>query len=202
LAADDTMLAKLNLVTRPWHAPVDDAWLDLLRPDTTSADYLAQLVRMYGLVAPFESACKYTPGVGRYLDTRQLLRAGLIAQDILALGVTPAQVATIQTCPAIMSFNDVAEAFAWLYVVERSTLLQEGVRRHLLQVQPGLAKAVSYLAAFDTTAGERWLAFDRMLDRVVAELGVEAQLLSAAEAAFASTRAWLSATRSASRSFA
>ncbi|HSN27992.1 MAG TPA: hypothetical protein VLT45_17000, partial [Kofleriaceae bacterium] len=82
------LLTKLNLATRHLHADVDDPWLDLLRGDVTLADYSSQLVRTYGLIAPFESACKYTPGVARMLDYRQLLRAGLIARDLLALGLT------------------------------------------------------------------------------------------------------------------
>ena len=94
------LLTKLNLATRHLHADVDDPWLDLLRIDVTLADYSTQLVRTYGLIAPFESACKYTPGVARLLDYRQLLRAGLIARDLTneqiaaRLGVS---VATVKT---------------------------------------------------------------------------------------------------------
>lgn len=54
-------LVRLNLATRQWHASVDDGWLSLLRPTVTVAEYVGQLVRTYGLVAPFESACRYTP---------------------------------------------------------------------------------------------------------------------------------------------
>src|SRR5690242_1716706 len=104
------LLTKLNLATRRWHADVDDPWLELMRPDVAQTDYLAQLVRMYGLVAPFESACLYTRGVTKLLEYRQLLRAGLIAQDILALGLSPNQVSRIPTCPAITMFRDIGEA--------------------------------------------------------------------------------------------
>ena len=94
------LLMKLNMSTRQWHAPVDEPWLQLLRPTVSRAAYLTQLLRVYGLVAPFESACKYTPHVDRSLDLRLLSRAGHIAQDLLALGLTANQVATIPQCAA------------------------------------------------------------------------------------------------------
>ena len=192
------LLTKLNLATRHLHADVDP-WLDLLRVDVNLADYSTQLVRTYGLIAPFESACKYTPGVARLLDYRQLLRAGLIARDLLALGLTPSELSRIPTCPAITMFRDASEAFGWLYVVERSTLLQEGVRRHLVQRLPAIAQACSYLGAYEGHINDHWSAFGRQLDQLAGEEHNEQDIITAAEAAFRHTREWLSA-RSGSRS--
>lgn len=185
------LLTKLNLATRAWHADVDDPWLELMRPDVTQAAYRAQLVRTYGLVAPFESACMYTRGVANLLEYRQLLRAGLIAQDLLALGLAPNQVSRIPTCPAITMFRDVGEALGWLYVIERSTLLQEGLKRHLVDHLPEVANAVAYLSAYEGHVGDHWLRFGRMLDRAAAQLDIEDSILNAAEEAFAHTKQWL-----------
>lgn len=194
------LLTKLNLATRHLHADVDDPWLDLLRADVTLPDYSSQLVRTYGLIAPFESACKYTPGVARMLDYRQLLRAGLIARDLLGLGMTPSELSRIPTCPAITMFRDASEAFGWLYVVERSTLLQDGVRRHLVQRLPAVAHACAYLGAYEGHINDHWLSFGRQLDRIAADQHSEADILAAAEAAFRHTREWLTARRPGSRS--
>lgn len=193
------LLTKLNLATRHLHADVDDPWLALLRPEVSVNDYTAQLVRTYGLIAPFESACKYTPGVAPLLDHRQLLRAGLIARDLLALGMSASKVAMIPTCPAITMFRDSIEALGWLYVVERSTLLQEGVRRHLVQ-RLSISHACSYLNAYEGRVGDHWLALGRLLDRVGIDGPIENSLLTAAEAAFRHTRDWLKVTRTSSRS--
>jgi len=190
------VLTKLNLATRQWHAHVDDAWLGLLRPDVTQGDYLAQLVRTYGLVAPFESACMYTRGVTKLLEYRQLLRAGLIAQDILALGIPPNRVSRIPTCPAVTMFRDVGEALGWLYVIERSTLLQEGVKRHLLDTLPHVAHACAYLSAYEGRVSDHWNAFGRMLDRAAAQLDIEDAILNSAEEAFAHTKQWLTTAAS------
>ncbi|MBV8756837.1 MAG: biliverdin-producing heme oxygenase [Deltaproteobacteria bacterium] len=193
------LLTKLNLATRHLHADVDDPWLDLLRPDVNLTDYSTQLIRTYGLIAPFESACKYTPGVARMLDYRQLLRAGLIARDLLALGMTPGELSRVPTCPAITMFRDASEAFGWLYVVERSTLLQEGVRRHLIQRLPSVMQACHYLGAYEGHINDHWLAFGRQLDRIAADQHNEHDIISSAEAAFRHTREWLAVGRANSR---
>jgi heme oxygenase len=176
--------------TRQWHADVDDSWLQLLAPTVSRADYLAQLVRTYGFVAPFESACKYTPSLGRFVDFRQLLRAGLIAQDLLSLGLTPSQVAQVPHCERITTFVDVEEALGWLYVVERATLLQDGIRRHLLAHLPELGNAVSYLTAFDGRVNEHWESFGRMLDEAGNTPASADRIAEAANAGFQCVRQW------------
>lgn len=176
--------------TREWHADVDDAWLQLLSPSVSRADYLAQLVRTYGFVAPFESACKYTPALGRFVDFRQLLRAGLIAQDLLSLGLLPSQVAQIPHCESITTFGSVEEALGWLYVVERATLLQDGIRRHLLAHIRELDRAMSYLTAFDGRVNDHWESFGRMLDEAGATPASADRIAVAAAAGFGCVRSW------------
>ena len=42
-----------------------------------------------------------------------------------------ARIARLPQCCDIEPFRDVSEALGWLYVIERSTLLHDNVRRHL-----------------------------------------------------------------------
>ena len=182
------LLSQLNASTRHFHADVDEPWLGLLRPDVGPSDYLTVLVRTYGLVAPFESACKYTPGLGQLIDLRHLMRAGLIAQDLLALGLTPAQVSTIATCPSITMFMTLHEALGWLYVIERSTLLQDGIRRHLQHRVPQLEKASSFLASYDDG---HWSVFGQVLEAVGSDLEALHEIISASQSAFEIARRWL-----------
>lgn len=182
---------RLNLTTRRWHADVDGPWLRLSRPSVSRAEYLGQLVRLYGLVAPFESACKYTPHVERHLAVG--MRAGYIAQDLLALGLSPAQIATVPQCASITTFHDVSEAAGWLYVIERATLFQDGIRRHLVEHLPEVSNACSYLAAFDGVGG-RWSDVARMLDRIGTQPDAATGVLAAANAGFATMRQWFGAS--------
>lgn len=192
-----TLITKLNLATRAWHADVDEPWLALLRPEVSQAEYLRQLVRTYGLVAPFESACRYTPGIAKLFDYRHLMRAGLIAQDLLALGVPPNAVSRIPTCPALTMFRDTGEALGWLYVIERSTLLQDGVRKHLIEKLPSVTRACAYLGMYEGHVGDHWQAFGRLLDREARDPEMEASILTSAEAAFAHAKEWWASARTA-----
>jgi heme oxygenase (biliverdin-IX-beta and delta-forming) len=168
---------------------VEQPWQALVRPTVARADYLAQLVRTYGLVAPFESACKYTPNLPRILDTRQQSRAGLLALDLLALGLSASQIASIPQCPTAASFADVNEALGWLYVIERATPAHDTVRLHLASVIPEVESACSFLAAHDTHAQHRWEQFASALDRAseVSELAI----IGSAQEAFDEVHHWL-----------
>ncbi|HUS27711.1 MAG TPA: biliverdin-producing heme oxygenase [Kofleriaceae bacterium] len=185
-----TALVRLNAATRQWHSAVDDSWLELLRPTVTVTDYLAQLVRTYGLVAPFESACKYTPGLARVVvDLRRVGRAGLIAQDLLELDLTPSQVASIATCPEITMFATTREALGWLYVVERTTLLADGLLRHVRSSLPQVVNATRYLEAFSNDMSY-WSRFGRVIDDATVEPGAAAEIERAACEAFEAAHSW------------
>ena len=180
---------RLNMRTRHWHAAVDEPWLDLLRPGVTRADYLALLVRTDGFVAPFEAACKYTPGLERVLDFRRLTRAGLIAQDLLSLGLTPSQLSTIPHCQRITTFASIPEALGWLYVIERSMLLQDGILEHV-RSRLDIDDASAYLAANHGHVSIQWNAFGRTLDRIAHDPEIADDVMAAANHGFACIQEW------------
>jgi len=185
-------LVRLNAATRQWHSAVDDSWLDLLRPTVSLSDYAGQLIRTYGLVAPFESACRYTPTLTSFVDKWRLMRAGLIAQDLLELQLSPSQVASIPTCPAITMFASPSEALGWLYVVERTTLLADGLLRHINQVLPQTWGATRYLETFSTQGTEYWQSFARIVDRATTDTTIAHEIESAACVAFEVAHGWFS----------
>ena len=190
MSAPDGLLMQLNQATRRWHADADEPWLQLLRPDVTRRDYLEQLVRMYGFEAPLESACAYTPQLSHVIEPRQLTRAGLIAQDLLSLGLTPTEVADIPQCSSIFTFRDVGEALGWLYVVERTTLHHDQVRRHLAHRVSDVKDACNYLGMFERPGVEHWQRFGTMLDRFARRPDLAAEVIDAADAAFACLVRW------------
>jgi heme oxygenase len=173
-----------------WHGEADEPWLNLLAPTVSVADYLGQLVRAYGFIASFEGACKYTPNLARVFDFRHLTRAGLIAQDLLSLGLRPSQVASVPHCPTITCYRSVAEAAGWLYVVERSALLHAGIRLNLLRRLPDVENACSFLGVNDAQIGERWAAFGSMIERVGVTPALADETVAAARDAFDSWKRW------------
>jgi heme oxygenase len=179
---------ELNVATRSYHAGADTPWLDLMVPGIEQPQYVAHLVKVYGFEAPLEAALYYTPGVASLIDLRARNRTGLLALDMLRLGVTPSQIA--QLPQLFMAFSSATEALAWMYVAERSTLLHAGVRRYLALRLPEMIDALSYLSAYDGVPGDRWAELGGALDAVAETPAITRQLVFAASQAFGALRSW------------
>lgn len=188
MAEPSSILAELNYETRAYHAAADLPWLALLAPNVRRDDYARQLVLTYGFEAPLEGAFAYTDGLRGLIRLRERSRCGLIAQDLLALGRTPAQLARLPQCEEISPFQHAAEAFGWMYVTERATLLHTSVRRNLLQRLPEARLSTSYLAAAGSVAGARWQQLGIVLDQFATTDELAARIALAANTAF---RCWL-----------
>src|SRR4051812_30689543 len=108
------MITRLHRETRPFHADADGDYNDLYRPDTGPADYMVYLLRLYGFEAPLESAFAQTRHLEMLIALKERAKAGLIAQDLLALGLRPAQVTATPQCMTIPQFRGAAEALGWM----------------------------------------------------------------------------------------
>lgn len=185
------MLTRLNLETREFHGPADYPWLALLdtsRP-VRPADYAKYLIDRYGFEAPLEAALAYTPHLGELIDLHPRFRAGLIAMDLIELGLSAGTVAGIQQC-MIEPFATPEEAFGWLYVHERSTLMFEHVSTELHRRIPDVDNAMSYLHANAGHVSAAWESFARALDRVSSTREAQQQVVDAARNAFQTSRHW------------
>jgi heme oxygenase len=185
-----SLLLRLNVATAAHHSALDAPWLELQQPTVTAGDYLHLLVHTYGLIAPFEGACRYTRGLEAYVDPSRLGRAGLLAQDLLALGLTPAQVASIEQCPAISTFRSPSEAIGWLYVLERSRPLHQGIKHALLCHVTGIDSAMTYLSSGTGHVGHHWATLGRIVEHAGATLEAAEDIVSAARDASEVCLAW------------
>src|SRR5688572_16575457 len=125
------MLHRLDMETRAHHADVDEHWLDLMAAGVTREQYTQLLMRLYGFEGPVESALAYTPQLV-IADKRERMRSGLIAQDLIALGVSPASITRLPQCTAIAPFAEPGEALGWKYVIERPTQMHGAIKRNLV----------------------------------------------------------------------
>jgi heme oxygenase len=183
-------LNQLNRETRDHHAEADAPWLALMAVNVRRGDYARQLEIAYGFEAPLEGAFAYTEGLAAIVDVRSRARAGLIAQDLLALGVAPSRLTRLPQCFAITPFEHITEALGWMYVVERATLLHDSLRHSLLRRLPDARRASTYLAAASSVAGARWQRFGRALDKHSSDAGARG-IAAAAHRAFRRWRAWV-----------
>ena len=124
-----------------------------------------------------------------FVELHPRFRCGLLAQDLLSLGLTPGQVAALRQC-MIAPFASVAEALGWLYVHERSTLLYEGIACELTLRLPALGHAMSALHAHDGRVGGLWDDFGQALDKVARTSHIEDRIVAAALDAFRTLRVW------------
>ncbi len=185
-----TSLAQLDLETRAHHESADEVWLALQRSGTTKLDYVHQLVRAYGFEAPLEAAFAYTPQLRVVIDLRERSRAGLLAQDLLALGLSPNEVAKLPQCSSIASFHHPYEALGWLYVNERATLHFDAVRRHLEDHVLGVIDGLSYLSAYGANVNKRWTELGQSIDGIATTTHLLGRVITGAHAAFDRLNKW------------
>lgn len=181
-------LIQLHLATRGYHVAADAPWVNLLTPTVQRDAYIRHLIKVYGFEAPLEAAFRYTPGLTSLIDLRARARSGLLAQDLIRLGLAPARIA--QLTQRFATFVSAAEALGWMYVTERATLLHGSIRRHLQARIPEVAGASAYLTAYDGLTGDRWSELGAALDAAVAFPASKRLLVMSASQAFVALHAW------------
>jgi heme oxygenase len=184
------MLARLDRENGSLHTEADQGWRRLLHDsDVARDDYIHQLTVTYGFESPFEAACSYTPGLAQVIDLRGRWRSGLIAQDLLALGSPPGDIPMI-LCSSVAPFRDAAEALAWMYVVERPTLIYSEIRDDLTSRFVDLTRAMTYLSAYEGTTSKRWSELGIALDLLCVSDRVCKRVVESVRAAFQSLIEW------------
>jgi len=185
-----TTLLRLNLETQSHHAAADELWAPLLAPTVTKWQYVARLALVYGFEAPLESALAYTPNLRLAIDLRSRIRAGLVAQDLITLGLSASEVADLPQCFPMAPFGSPIEALGWLYVSERTTLQHDAVMRNVVGKLPEMAKATAYLSVYDGIVGLRWQELGATLDRFVRTDRAMDELIAGARAGFRCLATW------------
>jgi heme oxygenase len=181
-------LLQLNLASRKHHDAADAPWLGLMVPSVDQRHYVEHLIRIYGFEAPLESALHYTPGLSTLIDLRARTRTGLLAQDLMRLGMTASQIAKLPQ--RFIAFSDAYDALGWMYVVERSALRHGGVLRYVVDHVPEIKHASSYLAAYDAATGDRWSELGAALEAVGQSIAAIHQVARAANEGFQALRDW------------
>lgn len=188
-------LMRLDLETRPYHPAADASWRALLVDDVSEEDYAAQLARACGFEGPIEAALAYTPGLRSVMNVRRRQRSGLVAEDLLALGLEPAEIARLPVL-SIAPFATPRQALGWLYVVERMTVVHAIVREHLLAYLPHASRALTYLSAHEASLGSRWLDLAAALERVAPNEVALDEVVVAALAGFRCAIDWYAGEQS------
>ena len=186
------MIERLNEATRAHHADAETDFDILFEAETTPEHYQRFLVRAYGFEAPLESMLQMTPNLELMIDLKERAKAGYIAQDLMSLGMRPAELAEIPQCLAIPQFRGAAEALGWMFVVERTTLTHSVLRRHLTTRLPREMRGASaYLSCYTGVVGTRWRKYGTTLDDIARQPAIADRIVTAANEAFRCQRRWI-----------
>lgn len=187
---------RLEAETRGFHRAAEAGWRSLMTTEVQTRDYVDQLVRAYGFEGPLEAALAYTSHLDLLVDVHERFRAGFIAQDLLALGLRPAQVARLPQC-VLAPFASPLEGLGWLYATERTSLMHDEVRRYLDVRLPHTREAAVYLTSGERHMRQRWIELGHRIERAVRSQRAFDELATGAHAAF---RTWIDwSTRTAER---
>lgn len=190
--ATSWMLARLARTLSAEHAVIDETIMAVVE-EPTLASYRYFLARLYGFDAPLLASLLVTPGLDlAVLASRP--RASDLANDLLALGITPREAQMLQRRHEVPRFSCVAEALGWLYVSERVTLCHPMIRARLRAEMPATLRIAGSYVGRTRTPHVAWTQLGCHLDDAATCEDVAGQIVDAAHAALASQRRWFDAT--------
>lgn len=168
-AAGDGLRERLRAATDPCHRRLE-ARLDLLAPMPDAEAGRRRFAEILGAFLGFHAAwepalAEALPAEDAWLRSRR--RGPLIAQDLVALGVSEEAIAALPACPDAASLcADAAHAWGTLYVLEGSTLGGRVIARHLAGAPWCPPGGLRYFDPYGADAGRRWKDTVERLERL------------------------------------
>ncbi|NGM19595.1 biliverdin-producing heme oxygenase [Roseomonas stagni] len=198
LTATPPLTLRLRQETRAEHERIEanSRFSRLMAPDLTMAEYRLLVARLHGHHAPLEAALE---AMAHRLPAclalhRRLNRRVALADDLVALGFTPADIAALPRCEAL-AIRSVEQALGALYVLEGSTLGGQLIARHLrATLGIGAADGAAHVVPYGPETGTLWRDFRLALDAGAdaAQFDPDA-VIAAARRAFDRLDRWMAA---------
>jgi heme oxygenase len=159
--------------------------------------YRAVLVQFYGFYAPLEASLHRIEGLILALsDVAARRKAGLIARDLLALGLSPSELPALPRCGDLPALPDVAHALGCLYVLEGATLGGQIIARQLAAGPSVTADSGgAFFSGYGPETGPMWRSFGTGLAAYVTTPEREAGVVTAARETFRAFERWLAGER-------
>ncbi len=190
---DAMILSALRTATREQHLRVERA-VNLPARLRSRASFGSLLERFYGYYSPLEERLTALARAGQVpFDLQPRLKTTLLRQDLLALGRTPEQIATLPLCTELPSLRETADAMGCLYVLEGATLggqiIRQAVSRQL-GIEPD--SGCAFFHSYGSRTHSQWSNFCSILaDYGDRHPGAESQVITAATETFARLGSWI-----------
>jgi heme oxygenase (biliverdin-IX-beta and delta-forming) len=175
-----------------------EARLGLLDPSLDVHRYVRVLETFYGFYAPVEIDVTRLAAVELPLGFPLRARAELIERDLLALGLSPADLAALPLCRHRPELSCVEDLAGCLYVLEGACLGGQ-VLTPLLHRRLGLAKGngAAFFAGDEERTLPRWTVIVAWLDGLPRTGASPTKIISAASATFDAFARWAAVARGA-----
>jgi heme oxygenase len=187
-------LASLRRRTAPYHAAVESR-VDIFGRLGSTARYVDLLVRLYGFYEPFEA--ELFPTATRWglpLDVKARRKAPLIAGDLEALGVSPAEIEGLPRTARAPRPTTPLAALGCFYVTEGATLGGRLIARHVEhRLRLGPRNGASFFHGYGSGSGPRWRTFCSVLAAESRSAVAERAILAGAIDTFVAYDRWLAA---------
>ena len=172
-----------------------EAQLGLLDPSLDVHRYRRVLETFYGFYVPVEMDVARLAAV-EPLGFPLRARAELIARDLLALGLSPADLAALPLCRERPELSCVEDLAGCLYVLEGACLGGQ-VLSPLMHRRLGLAKGsgAAFFAGDEERTLPRWATIVAWLDGLPRTGASTAKIISAATATFSAFARWAAFAR-------
>ena len=186
------MLARLGSETAVFHGDADaDVDRFLFKTTSTVDDYRSYLERIYGFLAPLETALAAADGLPQLLDLTPRVKAPLVVHDLLALGMTMHEIDALPLYVNIPAFRGPVAALGWMYVAERPMLASAVIRRHLATRLPAQVRdASAYLSCYLGLVGTMWRELGEVMDRAATTPALADRIVLSACDAFRAQHRW------------
>jgi len=173
-----------------------EAELGLLDPSLDVQRYLRVLETFYGFYVPVEIDVTRRAATESPLGFPLRARAELIERDLLALGVSPADLAALPLCSDRPELACVEDLAGCLYVLEGACLGGQVLSR-LLHRRLGLTKrsGAAFFAGDEESTLPRWTLIVAWLDGLPRTGASPTKIISAATAAFDAFARWAAVAR-------
>ena len=173
-----------------------EAQLGLLNPGLDVQRYLRVLEAFYGFYVPVEAAVRQHAVAELPLGFPLRARAGLIECDLLAIGLSPADLAALPLCRHRPDLSCVEDLAGCLYVLEGACLGGQ-VISPLLHRRLGLTKGsgAAFFAGDEEATLPRWTLFVAWVDGLPRTGASTTKIISAATATFEAFARWAAVAR-------
>lgn len=178
------LLLALRAGTRDCHTALENR-LPFFREGFDVVEYRRLLTAYYGFHAPLELTLAGYQGLER-------AKAPALVRDLLALGLSAADIEALPLCQALPAVEDEARALGVMYVLEGSTLGGQVLKRAMAE-RLGLAPdcGLGFLDVYGEASGSYWRAFLERLAGASCTPAAQAATVQAAIDTFERFERWL-----------